>query len=73
MVLGSVVVGAVALGVCLLYLHTDQLDFHSIGLGRIDGSTGYEAIFFQSLFPGVLLDQLAGGLIGRVFGRPIAP
>ena len=31
----------------------------------------YETIFFQYLFPGLLLGQMAGGLIGRVLGRPI--
>jgi hypothetical protein len=72
MVLGALVVGASAFGVGLLYLHTDQLDFHIIQLGQ-DGLSGYETIFFQYLFPGALAGQLAGGLIGRVFGRPMTP
>lgn len=74
MLLGAVAVGLSALGVGLLYLHTDQLDFHAFGLERAaDPSAPYEAIFFQYLFPGLLLGQLAGGLIGRVLGHPIAP
>jgi hypothetical protein len=74
MVLGAVVVAAAAIGVGLLYLRTDQLEFHAFGLERTpDPSAAYEAIFFQYLFPGVLLGQLAGGLIGRVLGRPMTP
>jgi hypothetical protein len=72
MVIGAAVVGALALGVGLLYLHTDQLDFHTVQLGEA-GPTGYEAIFFEYLFPGLLAGQWLGGLIGRVFGRPILP
>ena len=74
MVVGGVSVAAAALGVGLLYLHTDQLEFHAFGLERTaDPSAPYEAIFFQYLFPGVLLGQLAGGLIGRVLGHPLVP
>src|ERR1700730_8701872 len=72
MVLGSLAVGASAFAIGLLYLHTDQLDFHTIRLGENEPS-GYEEIFFEYLFPGVLAGQLAGGVIGRVFGRPVAP
>jgi CDP-diglyceride synthetase len=73
MVVGAVIVAAAALGVGLLYLHTDQLEFHAFGLEHSASSSApYEAIFFQYLFPGVLLGELAGGLIGRVFGRPRA-
>ena len=39
----------------------------------IDTSAPYEAIFFQYLFPGLLLGQIAGGLIGRVIGHPRMP
>ena len=74
MILGALSVAASALGVGLLYLHTDQLDFHAFGLGRsADPWAPYEAIFFEYLFPGLLLGQLTGGLIGRVLGRPILP
>ena len=74
MVLGAVIVAAAALGVALLYLHTDQLEFHAFGLERTaDPSAPYEAIFFQYLFPGLLLGQFAGGWIGRVLGRPRLP
>jgi hypothetical protein len=74
MVLGGVAVAVAALGVGLFYLHTDQLEFHAFGLERTaDPSAPYEAIFFQYLFPGLLLGQLAGGLIGRVFGHPLMP
>jgi hypothetical protein len=72
MVLGALAVGASAFGVGLLYLRTDQLDFHIFQLGQADPS-GYEAIFFEYLFPGVLAGQVAGGLIGRMLGRPIRP
>ena len=74
MMLGAVVIAAAALGVGLLYLHTDQLEFHAFGLGRTtDTSAPHEAIFFQYLFPGLLLGQIAGGLIGRVIGHPRMP
>jgi len=74
MLLGAVLVGLSALGVGLFYLHTDQLEFHTFGLERTaDPSAPYEAIFFQYLFPGLLLGQLAGGLIGRLIGHPLAP
>ena len=74
MMLGAVVTAAAALGVGLFYLHTDQLEFHAFGLGRTtDTSAPHEAIFFQYLFPGLLLGQLAGGLIGRVLGHPRMP
>jgi len=74
MVLGAVCVAAAALGVGLFYLYTDQLEFHTFGLERsADPSAPYEAIFFQYLFPGLLLGQLAGGLIGRVLGHPLMP
>jgi len=74
MVVGGASVAAAALGVGLFYLHTDQLEFHAFGLERIaDPSAAHEAIFFQYLFPGLLLGQLAGGLIGRVLGHPLAP
>jgi hypothetical protein len=73
MIVGAIIVAAAALGVGLLYLHTDQLEFHAFGLERSTSSSApYEAIFFQYLFPGLLLGELAGGLIGRVFGRPRA-
>jgi hypothetical protein len=74
MIIGAVITAAAALGVGLFYLHTDQLEFHAFGLGRTtDTSAPYEAIFFQYLFPGLLLGQLAGGLIGRVIGHPLMP
>jgi hypothetical protein len=73
MVLGALVVGALALGVGLLYLRTGQLEFHTVHTGGATGPAGHETVFFQYLFPGLLLGQLAGGLIGRVLGRPITP
>src|SRR5437763_6494067 len=74
MMLGAVVTAAAGLGIGLFYLHTDQLEFHAFGLGQTtDTSAPYEAIFFQYLFPGLLLGQLAGGLIGCVIGRPRMP
>jgi hypothetical protein len=74
MVLGALSVAVSALGVALLYLHTDQFEFHAFGLERTaDSSAPYEAIFFQYLFPGLLLGQLTGGLIGRVLGHPLVP
>jgi hypothetical protein len=74
MVLGAVIIAAAALGVALLYLHTDQLEFHAFGLERTaDPSAPYEAIFSQYLFPGLLLGQFAGGWIGRVLGHPQLP
>jgi hypothetical protein len=72
MVLGAVVVGALALCVGLLYLREGQLEFHTIHFGRAAESDDYETIFFQYVLPGLLLGQFAGGLIGRVLGRPIA-
>jgi len=52
MVLGAISVAASALGVGLLYLHTDQLDSHAFGLERTtDSSAPFEVIFFQYLFP----------------------
>jgi hypothetical protein len=71
MVFGGLAVGALALGVGLLYLYTDTLEFHTVRIGQADGSSGYETVFFQYLFPGLLLGQFAGGLLGRLFGRPI--
>jgi hypothetical protein len=74
MVLGAISVAASALGVGLLYLHTDQLDSHAFGLERTtDSSAPFEVIFFQYLFPGLLLGQLTGGLIGRVLSHPLVP
>jgi len=72
MVLGAVVVGALALCVGLLYLREGQLEFHTNQFDRAAESEDYEKIFFQYVLPGLLLGQLSGGLIGRVFGRPIA-
>jgi len=72
MVIGAPLVGALSFGVGLLYLRTDQLDFHTFEFAR-DGTADYETIFFQYLFPGVLTGQLLGGLIGRLLGRPVAP
>ncbi len=71
MVLGAVAGGAAALGVGLFYLQIGELEYHTLQFGRA-ASADYETIFFQYLFPGLLLGQLAGGLIGRVFGRPLA-
>ena len=72
MIFGAVVVGTLALGVGLVYLRGGQLEFHTIQSGRAAGFDDYEIIFFVYVLPGLLLGQLAGGLIGRVFGRPIA-
>jgi len=71
MVLGAIVVAGLSLGVGLLYLREDQLEFHTLQSGLAPGSADYETIFFQYFFPGLLLGQFAGGLIGRVFARPI--
>jgi hypothetical protein len=60
MVLGGVMVGALALRVGLLYLSECQLEFHTIQFGRAAGSVDYETIFFQYLLPGVPL-----GPVGR--------
>jgi hypothetical protein len=70
MVLGASIVGMLALGVGLLYLREASLEYHTMQFGRAPGAD-YEALFFQYLFPGLLLGQLAGGLIGRVLARPI--
>ena len=70
MALGALVVGALALGVGLLYLQAGELEFHTMQAGQA-AEADYETIFFQYLFPGLLLGQLAGGLIGRVLARPI--
>jgi len=71
MVLGAVILSALALAVGLLYLQAGQLEYHTFQFGEASGAD-YETIFFQYLFPGLLLGQIAGGLIGRVFGRPLA-
>lgn len=70
MTLGAIIVAALALGVGLLYLREGALEYHTTQFGPAPGA-GYETIFFQYLFPGLLLGQVAGGLIGRVLGRPI--
>jgi hypothetical protein len=70
MALGALVVAALALGVGLFYLQQGELEFHTMGFGQAV-EADYETIFFQYLFPGLLLGQLAGGLIGRVLApRP---
>lgn len=71
MALGALLVGALALGVGLLYLNTGQLQFHTLQFGQAE-AVDHETVFFQYLFPGLLLGQLAGGLIGRVLARPLA-
>ena len=70
MLLGAGVVAALAFGVALLYLQAGQLEDHLAHSIAADGSAAYEGIFFEYLFPGLLLGQLVGGLIGRVLGRP---
>ncbi len=70
MMLGALIGAASALGTGLLYLRTGQLGFHTLSFGQANAAD-HETVFFQYLFPGLLLGQLAGGLIGRVLARPI--
>jgi hypothetical protein len=69
MMLGAFVTAAFGLGTGLLYLQTGQLEFHTLQFGRAKAAD-YETIFFQYVFPGLLLGQVAGGLIGRILARP---
>ena len=69
MVVGAVIATALGLGIGLLYLQTGQLEFHTLQFGRARAAD-HETIFFQYLFPGLLLGQVAGGLIGRILARP---
>ena len=70
MTLGAIIVAALALGVGLFYLRDGELEYHTMRFGSAPGAD-YETIFFQYVFPGLLLGQIAGGMIGRVWGRAI--
>jgi hypothetical protein len=70
MTAGAIIVAALALGVGLLYLREGALEYHTMQFGPARGAD-YDTIFFQYVFPGLLLGQMAGGMIGRALGRPI--
>ena len=70
MTLGAMIVAALSLGVGLFYLRQGALEDHTMQFGSAPGAD-YETIFFQYVFPGLLLGQMAGGMIGRILGRPI--
>lgn len=70
MTLGAIIVAALALGVGLLYLQDGSLEYHTMQFSPASGAD-YETVFFQYVFPGLLLGQIAGGMIGRVLGRAI--
>jgi hypothetical protein len=70
MTLGAIIVAALALGVGLLYLRDGSLEYHTMQFSPAPGAD-YETVFSQYVFPGLLLGQITGGMIGRVLGRAI--
>jgi hypothetical protein len=70
MTLGAIIVAGMALAVGLLYLQGGSLEYHTVQFSPASGAD-HETVFFQYVFPGLLLGQIAGGMIGRVLGRAI--